>query len=190
MRHAFADSPTTTDPLIFVVTHDTKLVASNHLHTLYSLIDDILSTRRITTSCGIIRASDEPLYLIPDSTDTPGILTTLPLLPLLTPQATLTTLTPTNKLIQTYVAPEAHLVFLTDSSLIAWQAERSEQLMLLASTYRAVTIVDTNPHSTLTSSQGYNVISPSQLTDYLTNANFVSGSKHNRLRFFLVLLGI
>lgn len=189
VRHAFADTQPTTAPLVFVVTHDAQLVASNQLSTLYALIADTLSSRTISAPVGIIRASDEPLYLVPDTSDTASLLTALPLLPQLAPQETLTSLFPTLTLLQKHVTTDAQLIFLTNSSLLTWQSERSPQLTSLASTYHSVIIVDTNPNSRITS-QGFKVISPAQLTDYLATTTSVVDSKNERLRLFLVLLGI
>ena len=189
VRHAFADTQPTTAPLVFVVTHDAQLVASNQLSPLYALIADTLSSRTISAPVGIIRASDEPLYLVPDTSDTASLLTALPLLPQLAPQETLTSLFPTLNLLKTLVTPDAQLIFLTDSSRLTRQSERSPQLTSLASTYHSVIIVDTNPNSRI-SAQGLKVISPAQLTAHLTNSTSIGVSKHERLRLFLVLLGI
>lgn len=42
VRHAFADTQPTTAPLVFVVTHDVQLVASDQLSPLYTLLADTL----------------------------------------------------------------------------------------------------------------------------------------------------
>ncbi len=189
LRHAFADTQPTTAPVVFVVTHDAQLVASNQLSALYARIADTLSSRTISAPVWIIRASDEPLYLVPDTSDTASLLTALPLFPQLAAQESLISLVLTINLLKKQVTPDAQLIFLTDSSLLTWQSERSQQLTSLASTYRSVIIVDTNPNSRI-SAQGFKVIAPAQLTDNLATTTSVVDSKNERRRLFLVLLGI
>jgi hypothetical protein len=184
LRHVFASSAeTTTAPVVFVVTHDTAL------HTLYDSLTSIIQILPAQTHIGIIRASDEPLYLVPDTADTASLLSALPLFKQLAPKAQLTTLLPTLSLITTHVRADATLVLLTDTSKLPRLPERTTQL----SSQRGFTIIDFNNNSSLSTSVPFPVRTPAQLPDYLAQqhiTNTATSSQIDRKRLFFILLGI